>query len=171
MLVCYNTFIIFALHPTCNKCVMGIKDKVSLIILIVVSFIREKKEGSVLSRPLFVCVGHPLGSDERLYDRERRRSRFFFVTAIRFPRFRRGCVVLRACFLDLFLLCVLLCVVILARLCLLSGLTSGDDLDYVLDFLHRGLFPMEKVGSSSSMSGSSSSSPSCMCRDRESGTW
>ena len=109
MLVRYNTFIIFALHPTCNKRVMGIRDKVSIIILIFIAFIRERKEGSVLSCPLFVCVGHPLGSDERLYDRERRRSRFFFVTAIRFPRFRRGCVVLRACFLDLFFSCVFCC--------------------------------------------------------------
>ena len=45
----------------------------------------------------------------------------------------------RACFQGLPLLCVLLRILLLDRLCLLPGLTSGDNLDDVKDVLHRGL--------------------------------
>ena len=82
MLVCDHTVIKLPLHSTCNKRVIGIEDKVSLIIVIVILFMWERKEVRVLPRPLFVCVGYQLGTDERLHDGERRRRRFFFAPKV-----------------------------------------------------------------------------------------
>ena len=84
--------IITSLHPTRNKCFMGIQVEASLIIFIFTVLIRERKEVHVLPSPITVYFGHPLESDELNNDSEGRRSRLFSVSTIRSLRLTCGCI-------------------------------------------------------------------------------